>query len=229
MTEPSRARRLLESTNTQLACGADVDALLEQVADGDAGRLDSHQRDCSHCQVAIAEFGLLWAPVQEYARRPVSLPSRLRASVMKQVDRLVHDVWYTLQLTELGAIRVAARVVAAAARDTASRVPGVRVALGRSTESRIAQLVAKATAGHLHPHAAVGVLGRTAVIDLALAVSYGEPVHEVAQEVRRRVIAELKENIGLQSVTVNVTVDDVLVKPAEVFTEPAGGPAEPAE
>ncbi|HEX8080283.1 MAG TPA: Asp23/Gls24 family envelope stress response protein [Jatrophihabitans sp.] len=229
MTEPSRARRLLESTNTQLACGADVDALLEQVADGDAGRLDSHQRDCSHCQVAIAEFGLLWAPVQEYARQPVSLPSRLRASVIKQVDRLVHDVWYTLQLTELGAIRVAARVVAAAARDTASRVPGVRVALGRSTESRIAQLVAKATAGHLHPHAAVGVLGRTAVIDLALAVSYGEPVHEVAQEVRRRVIAELKENIGLQSVTVNVTVDDVLVKPAEVFTEPARGLAEPAE
>lgn len=229
MTEPSRARRLLESTNIQLACGADVDALLEQVADGDAGRLDSHQRDCSHCQVAIAEFGLLWAPVQEYARQPVSLPSRLRASVIKQVDRLVNDVWYTLQLTELGGIRVAARVVAAAARDTASRVPGVRVALGRSTESRIAQLVAKATAGHLHPHAAVGVLGRTAVIDLALAVSYGEPVHEVAQEVRRRVIAELKENIGLQSVTVNVTVDDVLVKPAEGFTEPAGGLAELAE
>ena len=46
MTEPSRTCRLLESTHTQLACGADVDALLEQVADGDAERLDSHQRDC---------------------------------------------------------------------------------------------------------------------------------------------------------------------------------------
>ena len=215
MTEPSQVRRLLESTSSQLACGADVDALLEQVADGDASRLDSHQRDCSHCQAAIAEFRLLWAPVQEYARRPVSLPGRLRASVIKQVDRLVHDVWYTLHLTEHGAIRVAARVVAAAARDAASRVPGVRVALGRSTESRVAQLIAKATAGHLHPHAAVGVLGRTAVVDLALAVSYGEPVHEVAHEVRRRVIAELKENIGLQSVTVNVTVDDVLGKQPE--------------
>lgn len=215
MTEPSRARRLLESTSSQLACGADVDALLEQVADGDDGRLDSHQRDCSHCQAAIAEFRQLWAPVQEYARRPVSLPSRLRAAVIKQVDRLVQDMWYTLHLTEGGAIRVAARVVATVARDTASRVPGVRVALGRSTESRIAQLVAKATTGHRHPHAAVGVLGRTAVIDLALAVDYGEPVHEVAHEVRRRVIAELKESIGLQSVTVNVTVDDVLGKPAD--------------
>ena len=212
MTEPSRVGRLLDSASQQLACGALVDELLEQVADGDADRLSEHQRGCPHCQAAIAEFRVLWAPVQEYARQPVSLPRRLRASALNQVDRLVHDVWYTLQLTDSGTIRVAARVVAAIARDTAARVPGVRVALGRSTESRIADLVAKATSGHLHPHAAVGVLGRTAVVDLALAVSYGEPVHEVAHEVQRRVIAELRDNVGLQSVTVNVTVDDVLPK-----------------
>lgn len=215
MTEPSRARRLLDPASQRLACGAGIDELLEQVADGDADRLTEHQRDCPHCQAAIAEFRLLWAPVQEYARQPVSLPRRLRASVLAEVDRLVHDVWYTLQLTDTGAIRVAARVVAAIARDAASRVPGVRVALGRSTESRLARVVDTATTGHLHPHAAVGVLGRTAVIDLALAVSYGEPVHEVAHEVRRRVIAELKENVGLQSVTVNVTVDDISPKMAE--------------
>jgi uncharacterized alkaline shock family protein YloU len=215
MTEPSQARRLLDSASQRLACGAEVDQLLEQVADGDADRLTEHQRGCPHCQAAIAEFGRLWAPVHEYARQPVRLPQRLRASVLKEVDRLVHDVWYTLQLTDTGTIRVAARVVAAIARDAASRVPGVRVALGRSTESRIAQLVAEATAGHLQPHAAVGVLGRTAVVDLALAVSYGEPVREVAREVQRRVIAELQENIGLQSVTVNVTVDDVSPEPAE--------------
>ncbi|MEO7262625.1 MAG: Asp23/Gls24 family envelope stress response protein [Jatrophihabitantaceae bacterium] len=211
MTDPSRARRLLESASQRLACDAGVDELLEQVADGGADRLDSHQRDCAHCRAAIAEFRVLWEPVQKYARQPVSLPRRLRASVLKQVDRLTHDVWHTLQLTEDGTILVAARVLAAVARDTAGRVPGVRVALGRSTESRIAQLVARATAGHRHPHAAVGVLGRTAVVDLALAVSYGEPVHDVAREVQRRVIAELKENMGLQSVTVNVTVDDVVV------------------
>jgi uncharacterized alkaline shock family protein YloU len=70
-------------------------------------------------------------------------------------------------------------------------------------------LVARATSGHLHPHAAVGVLGRTAVIDLALAVSYGEPVQDIAHEVQRRVLAELTENVGLQS----VTVDDVSPKP----------------
>jgi uncharacterized alkaline shock family protein YloU len=215
MTEPSRARRLLDSASQRLACGAEVDELLEQVADGDADRLDEHQRGCPHCQAAIAEFALLWAPVREYARRPVSLPRRLRESVLKEVDRLVHDVWYTLQRTDTGTIRVAARVVAAIARDAAGRVPGVRVALGRSTESRVAELVARATSGHLHPHAAVGVLGRTAVIDLAIAVSYGEPVHQIAHAVQQRVISELKENIGLQSVTVNVVVDDVSPAPTE--------------
>jgi uncharacterized alkaline shock family protein YloU len=216
MTEPpgenAAIDRLLDSADRRLACGASVDEVLEQVADGEADRLTEHQRHCPHCQAAIAELRALWAPVQEYARQPVTVPHRLRAAVLKQVDRLVHDVWYTLQLTDTGAVRVAARVVAAVARDTAAAVPGVRVALGRSTDSRAAQLVARATHRHRHPHAAVGVLGQTAVVDLAVAVSYGERVHDVAYEVQRRVIAELQQNIGLQSVTVNVTVDDVLPK-----------------
>ena len=53
-------------------------------------------------------------------------------------------------------------------------IPGVRVALGRSTESKIAALAEKATFGHRHPNAAVGVLGRTAVC-LAVAVTYQIP------------------------------------------------------
>jgi hypothetical protein len=43
----------------------------------------------------------------------------------------------------------------------------VRVALGRSTHSKLAELAEQASLKHRHPHAAVGVLGRTAVVDLA--------------------------------------------------------------
>jgi uncharacterized alkaline shock family protein YloU len=100
--------------------------------------------------------------------------------------------------------------VATLARESARRIPGVRVVLGRSTESAVAALAEKATFGHHHPHAAVGVLGRTAVIDLAVAVGYDEPVHEVARNIQRQVRAVLRDQIGLQSVTVNVTVDDLL-------------------
>ncbi len=202
------ARHLLSAVT--LACGEEVDPLFEQVADGRAAALDPHQRECVHCQAAIAEFAAVWAPVAEMAARPVPAPPGLTAAVMSQIRTLVRDVWYTLHATNLGVVRIAARIVAARARDAARTIPGVRVALGRSTQSRVAALAERATFQHRHPHAAVGVLGRTAVVDLAVAVTYGEPVHEVARRIQRHVIATLRNDVGLQTVAVNVTVDDVL-------------------
>ena len=163
-----------------------------------------------HCQAAIAELAALWQPVTDLAGDPVPAPPGITATVMSHIQSLVRDVWYTLQTTDLGVIRIAARIVATMARDTARMVPGVRVALGRSTQGRLAALAERATFGHRHPHAAVGVLGRTAVVDLAVAVSYGDPVHQIAKAIQQHVIAELRENLGLQTVVVNVTVDDVL-------------------
>ena len=208
---PSRrqaARQLLSAAT--LPCGADVDLLLEQAADGRAADLDAHQRECVHCRAAIAEFTAIWSPVTELAASPVPAPPGLTAAVMRQIRVLVRDVWYTLQTTDLGAIRIPARIVAALARDSARMVPGVRVAFGRSTHDKLAAIAERATLRHRHPHAAVGVLGRTAVVDLAVAVTYENPVHQVARDIQQHVIATLRDNIGLQTVTVNVTVDDIL-------------------
>jgi uncharacterized alkaline shock family protein YloU len=205
--DPQQARLLTSAT---LACGAEVDLLLEQVSDGRGADLDGHQRSCVHCQAAIAEFTAIWSPVTELASTPVPAPPGLTAAVMSHIRVLVRDVWYTLHTTDLGAIRVAARIVAAMARDAARMVPGVRVALGRSSQGKLAAIAERATLGHRHPHAAVGVLGRTAVIDLAVAVSYGDPVQQVARDVQRYVIANLRDQLGLKAVSVNVTVDDIL-------------------
>jgi uncharacterized alkaline shock family protein YloU len=123
---------------------------------------------------------------------------------------LVSDVWYTLESTEIGAVRIAARIVAALARDSARTIPGVRIALGRSTHGKVAALAEMATFGHRQPDAAVGVLGRTAVVDLAVAVGYEDPAHQVAREIQRQVTAALRDQVGLRNVTVNVTIDDVL-------------------
>lgn len=193
-----------------LPCGAEIDPLLEQVADGRAAELDAHQRECVHCQAAITEFTALWAPVTETAETFVPPPPGLTAAVMSQIRVMIRDVWYTLQATELGAVRIAARIVAALARDSARLVPGVRVALGRSSYGKMAALAEAATFKHRHPHAAVGVLGRTAIVDLAVAVSYGDPVHEVARDIQRHVIRTLREDVGLKTVVVNVIVDDVI-------------------
>jgi hypothetical protein len=48
-TEPRPAAPSHLLNTGSLACGADVDTLLEQVADGHAGQLTDHQRDCVHC------------------------------------------------------------------------------------------------------------------------------------------------------------------------------------
>jgi uncharacterized alkaline shock family protein YloU len=214
MTDPGQPIRdvslLLSRANQYLPCGADIDDLLEQAADGDAGQFTTHQRDCLYCQAALGEFARVWEPVRSLAAEQVAVPAALKSAVASQIRKLVADVWYTLQLDDGGAIRVAARVVARIAREAASGVAGVRVAFGRSTHSRMAGLAERATLRHRHPNAAVGVLGRTAVVDLAIAVQYGDEVDAVARAVQRRAIAELRSRVGLQDVTVNVTVDDVI-------------------
>jgi uncharacterized alkaline shock family protein YloU len=193
-----------------LACGAHVDELLEQAADGHAGQLTEHQLHCLHCQAALHEFSRIWEPVRSLAAEHVAVPAALKTAVASQIRKLIADVWYTLQLSDSGALRIAARVVARIARDAARTVPGVRVAFGRSTHIKAASLTEQATLRHRHPHAAAGVLGRTAVVDLAIAVQYGDQLDAVAREVQQRAIAELRTKVGLQDVVVNVTVDDVI-------------------
>ncbi len=54
------------------------------------------------------------------------------------------------------------------------------------------------------------MLGRTAVVDLAVAVGYGDPVHLVARDIQRQVTETLRDQVGLRDVTVNVTIDDIV-------------------
>lgn len=214
MTQPDPPARsvwqLLDGTGGHLACGADVDELLEQAADGHRRRLTGHQRDCPGCQAALAEFSRLWGPLQRLAAEPVAVPALLKAAVTRQIRKLVSDTWYTLHPSDTGALRVAAHVVARIARHAARTVPGVAVAFGRSTRGKNADLAERATLRHRHPHAAVGVLGLTAVIDLAIAVQYGQQADEIAQAVQQRALAEVRAQAGLQDITVNITIDDVI-------------------
>ena len=214
MTDPGRSAdsiwQLLDDPGRCLACGADVDELLEQAADGQAGQLTGHQRDCPHCQAALREFSRAWAPVRAAAAVPVPLPAAVRSAVARQIRKLTADVWYTLELADGGAIRIATRAVARIAREAARQVPGVRVAFGRSTHAKVAGLTETATLGHRHPRAAVGVLGRTAVIDLAVAAEYGQKLDTIARHVQERVAAELRNTAGLRDVVVNVTIDDII-------------------
>jgi uncharacterized alkaline shock family protein YloU len=120
------------------------------------------------------------------------------------------DVRYTLHPSDSGTIRIAAHVIATIAREAARTVPGVRAAFGRSTHNTTASPAGKVTPRHHHPHAAAGVLGRTAVVDFAIAAHYGTQLDAIAHQVQQRAIAELRAKAGLHYVTVNVTIDDVI-------------------
>ena len=199
-----------DGAGSRLACGADVDELIEQAADGRAGQLTDHQRGCPHCQAALRELSRVWEPVRDLAAEPVSLPAAIRTAVASQIRKLTADPWYTLDLTDDGAIRIAARVVARIARDAARQVPGVRVAFGRSTRPRTARRAETATLGHRHPHEAVGVIGRTAIVDLAITAQYGQELDTVGRGAQERAITALHNKVGLTDVSVNVTIDDVI-------------------
>jgi uncharacterized alkaline shock family protein YloU len=148
--------------------------------------------------------------VRSLAAGHVAVPATLKAAVASQIRKLIADVWYTFQLSDTGAIRIAARVVATIAREAARTVPGVRAAFGLSIHSTTASPAGSATFRHHHPHAAAGVLGRTAVVDLAIAAHYGSQLDAIAREVQQRAIADLRAKAGLHDVTVNVTIDDVI-------------------
>ncbi len=93
MSGPSPYRqqpRLL--TSASLVCGAEVDLLLVQIADGRGAGLGAHQGQCVHCQAAITEFTALWEPVAELASTPVPAPPGLTAAVMGHIRVLVRDV-----------------------------------------------------------------------------------------------------------------------------------------
>ena len=72
-----------------LPCGADLDALVAQAADGAAPRDPDHQATCPHCQAALAELRALWSLAGQLARERVEAPDRIDAVVMGRIQRAI--------------------------------------------------------------------------------------------------------------------------------------------
>jgi hypothetical protein len=72
-----------------LPCGADLGALVAQVADGAAPRDPAHQAGCPHCRAALAQLEELWSLAGRLARERVDVPERIDAVVMGRVQRAI--------------------------------------------------------------------------------------------------------------------------------------------
>jgi hypothetical protein len=72
-----------------LPCGADLDALVVQVADGAAPRDPGHQAGCPHCRAALGQLGELWSLVDRLARERVEAPERIDAVALGRIRRAI--------------------------------------------------------------------------------------------------------------------------------------------
>ena len=72
----------------RLPCGAELDALVAQVADGVPGDR-VHQAGCPHCQAALGQLEELWSLVGRLAEERVEAPARIDAVVMGRIQRAI--------------------------------------------------------------------------------------------------------------------------------------------
>ena len=186
-------------TPDRLPCGAPVDQLIEQVADGRVGDPTPHQQGCPHCQAALAEYDRLWAPVHQLAAEPVPVPDGLLEQVLQHIRGVTRHPTYGLLPGPRGHTRIAERVIAVTARLATDRVTGVRAALTHSTAT-----------DHPVPQTIAGTVGTSVALQITLAASYGHDLHALAQRVRTAVASAIRDVTGLHAVTITVVIDDIL-------------------
>ena len=195
----------------QLPCGADVDDLIAQVADGDAALRTPHQAGCPHCQAALAEYDQLFAPVRELAAEPVPVPDAVLEEVLRRIRSSLPDSLYGELPGPRGVTRIAGHLVALTARTAAQHVTGVRVALARTARHP----------GDDGTEAAAGVTGTSTALRVTIAAGWGEDLYALADRIRHAVADAVRTTTGLQPVQIDIIVDDVF--PA--VDRPPGAPS----
>lgn len=190
-----------------LACGAQVDDLIEQAAAGRATDLTQHQRGCVYCRAALAEYDRLWAPVRDLADQPVAPPDSIVQAALRRISRVTQTPRYGQLADPEGLTLVGDRVVTITARVSAEHVPGVRAALSRELGLSSQRVDASA---ETTTRVAAGVTGRSTAVEITIAADYGQELHSLAQRIRTAVDGTVRSVTGLDPVDITVVIDDVL-------------------
>ena len=187
-----------------LPCGTDPERLVGYAADGTRPPTGSHEGGCGYCLAAMGEFAALWRPVREWSTGEVSVPDRFVAAVMSRVRRIGQSPGHAISVSARGTTVVTSWVLglitATATRDT----PGVVAVTGAATD--------------LHGRAAVRYGGDGVDMDeidgAAISVRtsiFAGPVAslpDLADTVRRNVMAAIGDHTQLDVATVDIDIDD---------------------
>ena len=113
-------------------------------------------------------------------------------------------------ITEQGKTTIADGVVAKIAGIAAREVAGVHDLVAQGAGATLAGMTQRVTGGDTRAQGvAVEVGEREAAVDLTLTVDYGVSIPQVADAVRRNVMARLEAMTGLRVTEVNIAVTDL--------------------
>ncbi|HEY2172281.1 MAG TPA: Asp23/Gls24 family envelope stress response protein [Mycobacteriales bacterium] len=183
----------------QVPCGATIDDLIAQVADGDATRRTPHQQGCVHCQAALTEYARLWDPVTVLAAEHVQPPDSLIDEALRRIrTTLEHPEYGLLPGGPDGLTRIAVRVIIVTARTAAERTDGVRAALTHAAPSDSSATVA------------AGITGSSTAIEVTVAATYGHDLPALADRIRRTVAHDIRTYTGLRPADITIVIDDIL-------------------
>jgi uncharacterized alkaline shock family protein YloU len=182
----------------QLPCGAPIDDLIAQVADGDAARRTPHQQGCVHCQAALTEYARLWDPVTALAAERVQPPDSLIDEALRRIRTTLEHPEYGLLVGPDGLTRIALRVIIVTARTAAERTDGVRAALTHAAPSDSSAAVA------------AGITGSSTAIEVTVAATYGHDLPALADRIRRTVADDIRTYTGLRPADITIVIDDIL-------------------
>ncbi len=193
----------------RLPCGSDPERLVRYAADATRPPAGSHEARCAYCQAAMGEFADLWRPVREWSTREVSVPDRFVAAVMSRVRRIAQSPRHVISVSARGATVVTSWVLGLIAATATRDTPGVVAVTG--------------TPKGPHRRAAVryGADGVDideidgAAISVRTSISAGPvaSLPDLADTVRRNVIAAIGDHTQLHVAAVDIDIDDLEVPP----------------
>jgi hypothetical protein len=179
-------------TGERLPCGAELEHLIAQVADGQAPDRRAHQERCPYCQAALSDLTRGWGDLRALADEPVAVPPGLAARIMARVAKLAGQAAEAVLLgSPRGQTRIGHRVVGRVAQRVAATVPGLVFASARPV-------------AHDPP------LPQRLSLTIRIVATFGPPLGELADRVRATVRRRVPELTGADLDRIDIRIDDVV-------------------
>ncbi|MBT8225185.1 MAG: hypothetical protein HKP61_08275 [Dactylosporangium sp.] len=189
----------IDLTAKHLPCGASLDLLIEQVADGragvgtggraggDAAERARHQAGCACCRAALAEAELRWSPVRATATAPVAVPEGLLRSILERVRDIADAGHGLIRYTGHGATRITARALRRIISRASTGIPGVAAVLGSRVDPGT----------------------RPVRVAVEVIATDDRPLPQLTSDIRAAIRVELDRGASLDDPTVDVLVQDI--------------------